>query len=125
MLALIPPWTLFKGALLFLTRQPQLSNSRVDGGSQKQQHAFFNYTISPLPCTVSSSLDKPGKTLPLVSLSQEKKSGTGIQMITELGKPSLCPPLPFVPSLRRPAPHQLVLICLAAVKALAAPMASL
>lgn len=46
-------------------------------------------------------------------------------MITELGKPSLCPLLPIVPSLRRSAPHQLVLICLAAVKALAAPMASL
>lgn len=46
-------------------------------------------------------------------------------MITELGKPSLCPLLPIVPSLRRSSPHQLVLICLAAVKALAAPMASL
>lgn len=70
-------------------------------------------------------LAKPGKLLPLVSLSQEKKSGTSIQMITELGKPSLCPPLPFAPSLRRSAPHQLVLICLAAVKAPVAPMASL
>lgn len=46
-------------------------------------------------------------------------------MITELGKPSLCPLLPSVPSLRCSAPHQLVLIYLAAVKALAAPMASL
>lgn len=46
-------------------------------------------------------------------------------MITELGKPSLCPLLLFVPPLRRSAPHQLVLIYLAAVKARAAPMASL
>lgn len=81
-------------------------------------------SLPPL-CTVSSPLAKPGKLLPLVSLSQEKKSGTNIQMITELGKLSLCPLLPFVPSLRRSAPHQLVLIYLAAVKALAAPMASL
>ncbi|XP_037829408.1 calcium-activated potassium channel subunit alpha-1a isoform X14 [Kryptolebias marmoratus] len=33
---------------------------------------------------VSSPLAKPGKLLPLVSLSQEKKSGTNVQMITEL-----------------------------------------
>lgn len=55
----------------------------------------------PLPTlyTVSSPLAKPGKLLPLVPLSQEKKSGTNIQMITELGKPSLCPLQPSVPSL--------------------------
>lgn len=110
------------------------SNSGLDESGLGQQNAFFAlfktvsitiHTISPPPCTVSSPLAKPGKLLPLVSLSQEKKSATSIQMITELGKPSLCPLLPFVPSLRRSAPHQLVLICLAAVKALAAPMASL
>lgn len=61
--------------------------------------------------------------MPLVSHSQEKKSGTSIQMITELGK--LCPLLPPVPSLLHSAPHQLVLIYLAAIKAPAAPMASL
>ncbi|XP_044070201.1 calcium-activated potassium channel subunit alpha-1a isoform X32 [Siniperca chuatsi] len=33
---------------------------------------------------IITELDKPGKLLPLVSLSQEKKSGTNIQMITEL-----------------------------------------
>ncbi|XP_054655648.1 calcium-activated potassium channel subunit alpha-1a isoform X15 [Dunckerocampus dactyliophorus] len=33
---------------------------------------------------IITELDKPGKPLPSVSLSQEKKSGTNIQMITEL-----------------------------------------
>ncbi|KAM9727814.1 calcium-activated potassium channel subunit alpha-1a isoform 28-T28 [Menidia menidia] len=74
---------------------------------------------------IITELAKPGKVLPMVSLSQEKKSGTSIQMITELGKPSLCPLLLSVPSLHRSAPHQLVLIFLAAVKALSAPMALL
>lgn len=75
------------------------------------QNCVNNLTISPLRCTASSLLAKPGKLLPLVSLSQEKKSGTSIQMITELGKPSLCHPLR--PRLcarpRRPAPHHFCL----------------
>lgn len=131
----VPALPVIKDALLSPTRQQQ----RLQAQSYpKQQNAFFvsiflfqnclnNLTISPLPCTAPSPLAKPGKLLPLVSLSQEKKSGTSIQMITELGKPSLCHPLR--PRLcarpRRPAPHHFVLICLAAVKALAAPMASL
>lgn len=81
-------------------------------------NCFNNNNNFFLLCAVRSPLDKPGKLLPLVSLSQEKKSGTNIQMITELGKLSLCPLLPFVPPLRRSAPHQLVLIYLAAVEAL-------
>lgn len=105
-------------------------NSGLDKSSVRQPNAFFA-TVSittqflPFPALFHCHKLKPGKTLPVVSLSQEKKSGTSIQMITELGKLSLCPLLPFVPSLRRSAPHQLVLICLAAVKALTAPMASL
>lgn len=75
------------------------------------QNCVNNLTISPLRCTASSPLAKPGKLLPLVSLSQEKKSGTSIQMITELGKPSLCHPLR--PRLcarpRRSAPHHFCL----------------
>lgn len=134
-LALYLQCTLIQGALLLDTGQPwkSQSNSGDDNSSLRQRkclycslwNCFNNDTISPPLCTVSSPLAKPGKLLPLVSLSQEKKSGTNIQMITELGKLSLCPLLPFVPSLRRSAPHQLVLIYLAAVKVLAAPMASL
>lgn len=99
--------TLIRGASLLDTGQPWIfqSNSEVDASSLETPeclycslwNCFNNDTISPSLCTVSSPLAKPGKLLPLVSLSQEKKSGTSIQMITELGKLSLCPLLPFVP----------------------------
>lgn len=121
------PWTP-QNESKFLCINPNAQQSASFESStqtNKQKPLVITTPFLPLPCTVSLPLAKPGKLLPLVSLSQEKKSGTSIQMITELGKPSLCPLLPFVPSLRRSAPHQLVLICLAAVKAPAAPMASL
>lgn len=99
--------TLIRGASLLDTGQPWIfqSNSEVNASSLETPeclycglwNCFNNDTISPSLCTVSSPLAKPGKLLPLVSLSQEKKSGTSIQMITELGKLSLCPLLPFVP----------------------------
>lgn len=137
----VPALPVIKDALLSPTRQQRRLRANPDEPkvTRSRKMLFFfvfislfqnclnNLTISPLPCAASSPLAKPGKLLPLVSLSQEKKSGTSIQMITELGKPSLCHPLR--PRLcarpRRPAPHHFVLICLAAVKALTAPIASL
>lgn len=43
--------------------------------------------------TCPAPLAKQGKKVPVISFSQDKSSGTSIQMITELGKKRLCPVL--------------------------------
>lgn len=60
------------------------------------------FFVDMLPVTVflpsntcPAPLAKPGKKLPVISFSQDKSSGTSIQMITELGKKCLCPALQF------------------------------
>lgn len=122
--------SLIQSALLLDTGQPWAFRRATPESARafKQQHAlwncFSNHAVSAPLFTVSSPLAKPGKLLPLVSLSQETKSGTNVQMITELGKLSLCRLLPLVPSLCA-APYQLVSIYVAAAEALAVPMASL
>lgn len=59
---------------------------------------FLGFLVDMLPVTVflpsntcPAPLAKPGKKLPVISFSQDKSSGTSIQMITELGKKCLCP----------------------------------
>lgn len=78
----------------------------------------FLHSLSPtLKCCIQ--LAKPGK-LPLVSVNQEKNSGTHILMITELGKKHCFLPISisFCSALGVSNYHQLVFISLAVTERL-------
>lgn len=49
---------------------------------------FFCALMAAISVAAAAPLAKAGRKLPVISLSQDKSSGTSIQMITELGKTS-------------------------------------